>query len=301
VTWLIHLCDITYSFVWHDLFICVAWLVHVCDMTRSCLWRDSFICVTWLIHVRDMTHSYVWHAVCIRATWLIRMLKGDFGSGCGVVRESSHVTHMNESCHTYERVMSHVWMRHVTRMNESCRTYEWDMSHIWTSHVAHMNESCHTYERVMSHIRMSHVTHMNESSWHTYMNDDVIQKRHNERQIRQKWRIYMKRGPYRHIWMKKDLYSFPRCDVIPKRDTSLITSLLTKFHVSFGAQLYVSFDIKEIHKRETRCVSFDKIDIDIWKETLIEVYVISKCNTSLLTRYVSFIYEKRPMKVGKDL
>ena len=31
----------------------------------------------------------------------------------------------NESCHTYEWVMSHVWMSHVTHMNESCHTYEW--------------------------------------------------------------------------------------------------------------------------------------------------------------------------------
>jgi len=27
----------------------------------------------------------------------------------------SHATHMNESCNTYERVMSHIWMSHVTR------------------------------------------------------------------------------------------------------------------------------------------------------------------------------------------
>ena len=65
---------------------------------------------------------------------------------------------MNESCHTYEWVMSHIWMSHVTQMNESCHTYEWVMSYIWMSHVTHMNESCHTYEWVMSHIRMSQVT-----------------------------------------------------------------------------------------------------------------------------------------------
>jgi len=35
-------------------------------------------------------------------------------------------------------------MSHVTHMNESCHTYEWVMSHIWMSHVTHMNESCHT-------------------------------------------------------------------------------------------------------------------------------------------------------------
>jgi len=75
----------------------------------------------------------------------------------------SHVTHMNESCHTYEWVMSHVWMGHVTHMTESCHTYEWVMSHIWMSHVTRMNESCRAYEWVMSHIWMSHVTHMTES------------------------------------------------------------------------------------------------------------------------------------------
>ena len=41
----------------------------------------------------------------------------------------SHATHMNESCHTYESVMSHMRMRHVTRANV---------------HVTSMNESHHT-------------------------------------------------------------------------------------------------------------------------------------------------------------
>jgi len=61
----------------------------------------------------------------------------------------SHVTHMNESCHTYKSVMSHIWMSHVTHMNESWHTYGWVISH--------MNESCHTYEWIMSHIWMRHV------------------------------------------------------------------------------------------------------------------------------------------------
>jgi len=46
-----------------------------------------------------------------------------------------HVTHVDESCHTYERVESHTWVSHAT--------YEWVTSH--------MNKSCHTYERVTSH------------------------------------------------------------------------------------------------------------------------------------------------------
>ena len=36
-------------------------------------------------------------------------------------------------------------------MNESCHTYEWVMSRVRMSHATHMNESCHTHERVLSH------------------------------------------------------------------------------------------------------------------------------------------------------
>ena len=35
---------------------------------------------------------------------------------------------------------------HGTHMNESWHTYEWVMAHIWMSHGTHMNESWHTYE-----------------------------------------------------------------------------------------------------------------------------------------------------------
>ena len=65
--------------------------------------------------------------------------------------------------------MSHIWMRHVTHMNASCHTYEWVMSNIWMSHVANsmshvtnVSASHHTYKRVMLHMWRSHVTHMKE-------------------------------------------------------------------------------------------------------------------------------------------
>ena len=80
---------------------------------------------------------------------------------------TSHVTSLNESCHTYEWVMSRIWMCQVTHMNESCHASEWVMSRIWMSHVTYMNESCHISECVMSRIWMSHVTHLNESC-HVY-------------------------------------------------------------------------------------------------------------------------------------
>jgi len=54
--------------------------------------------------------------------------------------------------------MSHIWMSHVTHMNESCHTYEWVMSHIRMSHVTHMNESCHAYEWVMTDMQYDPVS-----------------------------------------------------------------------------------------------------------------------------------------------
>jgi len=73
VTWLIHVCDMTHSCVWHDSFMCVTWPIHLCDMTHSCVWHDSFIRVPWLIHMCDMTYSHVWHDSSICVTWLIHM------------------------------------------------------------------------------------------------------------------------------------------------------------------------------------------------------------------------------------
>jgi len=110
VTWLLHM---THSYVWHDSFMCVTWLIHTCDMTpytydmtHSCVWHDSFTCVTWLIRMCDMTHSYVWHDsfICL---WLWYWPTFQWGH-----------EHMNETCHTYEWIMSHMWRSHVTYMND---------------------------------------------------------------------------------------------------------------------------------------------------------------------------------------
>jgi len=65
----------------------------------------------------------------------------------------SHVTHVNESCHTCEWVMSHMWMSHVTRVNEwePCHIHEWmSASHVpqfmWHIGMGKGVSSCHTYE-----------------------------------------------------------------------------------------------------------------------------------------------------------
>ena len=117
----IQMCDMTHLCVWLDSFICVTWLIHMYDMTHSYVKQSEllfvFMCVPWLIHMCDMTHSYVWHdsficktkrtLVCCALAWVLSR------------KWMSHVIHMTESCHTYEWVMSHIWIRHVTHVTES--------------------------------------------------------------------------------------------------------------------------------------------------------------------------------------
>jgi len=104
------------------------------------------------------------------------------------------ISHMNNSWHVYERVMSlrtprskwvvscvheslwrvvphiiqscHIWIGHVTYSKDSCHRgravlglngyYHVWVSHVWTSHITLTSHV--TYEYVMSHIWMSHVT-----------------------------------------------------------------------------------------------------------------------------------------------
>jgi len=79
--------------------------------------------------------------------------------------------------------MSHIWMSHVTHLNESCHTHEWVMPHTWMSPSTHKTRfisfhaqdaihscvwhdvCCSVLQWVMSHTWMSHATHLNESSF----------------------------------------------------------------------------------------------------------------------------------------
>ena len=150
-TWLIlFLCDMAHSNAWHGINVpChaynqhVIWPMHMCAIAHSYQWHDSFIRVTWLIYMCDMTHLYAWRAwfMCVTHSyvWL------DYVCHQRDSNANNHPYTMNESCHTYERVMSHTWISHATHLNH---TYEWVMSQTWMSHVTHMNESCHTYEHM---------------------------------------------------------------------------------------------------------------------------------------------------------
>jgi len=167
--WLMHMCDATHSYVWHDSIMCVAWLIHICDMTQSYVWQGSFdtlvlcalshscTCVTWLNHMCDMTHlTHVWcvvlpctprHVVCGDMWCLaIHTYIYRYGYRLRARREvclTCHITHMNESCHTYEWVMSHA------------ERYAW--------HATSKRVTAHTESDAVSSIGSSIII---ASSWH---------------------------------------------------------------------------------------------------------------------------------------
>ena len=122
VPWLIHMCDMTHSYVRHDSFmcdmthshvrhdsfICATWLIHMCDMTYLCLWHDSFICVTWLIHMCDMTHSYVWHDSFMCVTWLIHLGVKSVHS-----QQSRRVLHVKQPLFKCFKQVHRLWQRYL--------------------------------------------------------------------------------------------------------------------------------------------------------------------------------------------
>jgi len=174
VTWRIHMCDVTRSYVWRDSCMCETSLVHMCDMTHPYVCDLShahphpvvlFMWVTWRIEICDVTHVYVRHASGICVTWRIPMC----------VTWLIHVWHMcvthmcDIKCHVHDDTDSpHVTCTPMTHIIQnmfytiSCRTCFLLYTMILILHTPHTlphpAHSCHTYESVMSRLHISRAT-----------------------------------------------------------------------------------------------------------------------------------------------
>jgi len=181
VTWLIHMCDMTHSYVWHDSFICVTWHIRMCDMTHLYVWRDSFIRMTWPIRICDMTHSYVWPHSSICVTWRIRMCAMTHSYVCH--DEFVYVTwligvswliHMCAMIHRYGTGVP--WLIHTCAMTHRCDVTHPYVRHdpwIFTTsitgqmHEGRVHRSTHQATAPLYFEKLSHVSHVLKS-WHTY-------------------------------------------------------------------------------------------------------------------------------------
>ena len=193
--WLIHTCDMTHSYVWHDSFIRVTWLIHTCDMTHSYVWHDSlirisdiflflvyttriytrlscykrilymfqhdsFIRVTWPIHTCDMTHLCVWHDSFIRVTWLTYT--------CDMTR--SYVCHdsfirVTWLIHTCAMTHSYVW--HDSLLRLTWRIHTCDMTHLYVWHDSFIRVTWLVHTCDMTRLHASLMCH---SVFHTCSN-----------------------------------------------------------------------------------------------------------------------------------
>ena len=85
-------------------------LIHGCHVTRFHMWHDSFIRVTWVIPLQVNSR----HQAAVNLQQQVVFQWRHFRKSIKWVMTNirmSHVTHMNESCHTYEWIMSHIWMK----------------------------------------------------------------------------------------------------------------------------------------------------------------------------------------------
>ena len=194
--------DVAHPYVWHDSFTCVTCLIHMCDMSHSyvrlihlgtllpqtspyndtrnplllqypSVWHDSFICVTWRIHMYDsFWHHYhtrdplllqypsVWHDSFTCATWRIHV--------CDMTH--SHVWHDPITCvkwpiHMCDMIDSHVWhdsficltlfdttIPLVTPFCCSAHLRDMTHSHVWQDASTRVTWLIHACEMTHSHV-----------------------------------------------------------------------------------------------------------------------------------------------------
>jgi len=126
-----------------------------------------------LIHTRNWTGvavcCSVLQCVAVRAVWY-SCRNVDINLRYMLHGHATHA-HTNESCHTdpfsANRIRSEIWTSHVTHINKSCHarhTQNWVTSHIL---AFHKNESCHMHDMSMPHICTGHAT-QTDQSYHTY-------------------------------------------------------------------------------------------------------------------------------------
>jgi len=119
-------------------------------------YTDIYVYVHRYVWVEWATTTRMHHAMqviehCHAHGWFMsRMWTNELFHTCEwamVGLQMSHVTHVNESCHSrechaYDPVKACIWMRQVTHM-KSCHAYECVMTHTWNSHITNMNKSYH--------------------------------------------------------------------------------------------------------------------------------------------------------------
>jgi len=174
---------------WYDSFMCAVWLIHMCDMTHSYVWHDSFIWDTTHVghdsSVRDLTYSYVSHYLLQMTVEALErvmssarsatQLQHHCNSGRRHARLQSAVAAgaaegrlcgMTRSCVWRDSFMCVAWLIH------SCRTrlvHMWPGAFVyvaWRIHVCDMAYSYIWHGSFMYVTWLIHICDMALALWH---------------------------------------------------------------------------------------------------------------------------------------
>jgi len=132
------------------------WISHVTHMNESCH-------ATWRSPDTHINQNDIW-MICVWYDWFIYGLP--YMNPLLWIICDTHMNGLALSIPIHiKSVMSHIWMGHVTHVNESCHTHEWVMScsqyHTYSHDARHIiyirtmsrtaatRESCHTYEQAV--------------------------------------------------------------------------------------------------------------------------------------------------------
>jgi len=205
------MCDMTHSCVWHGSFLCVTWLIHICDVTLSYVWRvswpsrveafacvtqricatwlilmwhDSFECVTWLILMCDMTHSHVWHDLTISVTGLFHICDMPHDYVEAFTCQARNICDMTHSYVTWLILMWHDSFVLVTWLVVMCDTahfHAWHDSFISVTWLIDMCDMTHSYVCVRESWAqlMTHSCSWVMSSAHDSAHDSIMSSAHD--------------------------------------------------------------------------------------------------------------------------
>jgi len=132
--------------MWHDSFICATWLIHMCDMTHSYVWHDSLVIenVSFIIHIT--TSSLIICTTPVRESWDMPLMRhllvytayhiGTWGHDKG---RRAYLMCL------YDRHMTSVWYRQIgirTRLIAHCLIPHCLIAHVFFWSLMYCFPSC---------------------------------------------------------------------------------------------------------------------------------------------------------------
>jgi len=157
VTQLIHTCHttintcfmahshVTHSCMWHDSSVYETWLIHVCDMTHSYVWHGSF--------TGDMTNSPLHMPQKNRLNWRIAQISCHKWTNATnrwmpQIDECLNWMIAQIACHKWITYMCYICISLLFPWNSitaSCHMYEWRMPHKCVTNFIYLWDLTHSY------------------------------------------------------------------------------------------------------------------------------------------------------------